>query len=165
MKKIPHDTLVLARREAIIPARKVNPRTEEVFRMAAHLIAHRRSGQCPAQAWGELRQVLDEAMTDGDWTVMDDLAKAWQNVKLSAWVFSSNMPDGTTVPFHSMGEITNPPRAPITVAVIDAISDFQFESTRAPTRQEILDAMVATTPIDETELSRQLGRLGWSDLI
>jgi hypothetical protein len=47
--------------------------------------------------------------------------------------------------------------------MIDAIMNLQEDSRRAPTRQEILDAI--DSPIDETELSRQLTRLGWNDLI
>ncbi len=163
MKKIPHDMLVLARRDASTPARSVNKHTEEIFRLVADIVAFQKSRQNPTPAWDKLKCVLDQAMADSDYTALDDLAKAWKNTEVKAWIFSSKAADGTLTPFYTSGQIVNSPRSPITVAMIDAIMNLQEDSRRAPTRQEILDAI--DSPIDETELSRQLTRLGWNDLI
>jgi len=69
------------------------------------------------------------------------------------------------------------PRRPLTKEIIQAISVLQFDLKRAPSRPEVLDYLAIHCgdlnhegdpqgiSIDESELCRQLKRLGWQDLL
>lgn len=164
MKQIPNELLLRAEREARPPVKKSNLRTGEIFAAVAHLKAAERLQKSPEPAWKALRNILDDAAERGDYTAFDDLQKALSKLEVNTVEITISGEDGGNI---VLGKQTNPPRAPVTVGIIQAIKNLQFATSRAPTRKEIIDEFSRMDPdgIDETELSRQLTRLGWNDLI
>jgi hypothetical protein len=150
--------------------RKVTETTLAVFYAAGGIIAARRAGTDASQAWGGLREVLDEAVKSGDLTAFDEMAKAWEKFtetppeSITATV---TFPGGEPPIVITHGEWRWIPKAAVTVAMIDAIDRLQSRMNRAPDRQEILKEVGKILPggMDDTELSRQLTRLGWNDML
>ena len=70
-----------------------------------------------------------------------------------------------------VGMPKNRPRQRVTYAIVFAVDILQTVLDRPPTRAEIMDfvatheAMPENMAIDETEVSRQLTKLGWNEFI
>jgi hypothetical protein len=165
MKKISDEALELARMTAALPVRKVTETTLRVFTATADIHAAKLAGTDAGPAWALLRAVLDEAVAKGDYTAFDEASKAWEKFtpeRVEAVTATLTFPGGEPPIVISQGEF-RPTLRLVTIAMIEAIERLQDRRNRAPTRQEILDEIDET--IDETELARQLTRLGWNGLL
>jgi hypothetical protein len=165
MKRIPESLLRKVEAEAKPPVKKVGTYTAEIFAAVADIKAAEKLGKDMSPAWMRLREIIDEAASHGDATAFEDMQKALKNLNVAASHFTIR--SGEQQWEITSGRMLNPPIRPVTVALVKAIRDFQFDRNRAPDRQEILTAMnkILENGIDETELSRQLTRLGWNELI
>ena len=175
MKPIPDAILEDALSRAILPVKQFDELTLHIYQSVADLMTARQAGNDPTKEWDDLKRVLDQAVKDNEWEAFSDLAKAWNKLKIETSSFTNNGVKST----H--GKVMNPPRAPVTAALIRAImylqeskwvayriseDEFEFIYEGYVTRKEILDEMaIDGMAIDESELSRQLTRLEWNNLI
>jgi hypothetical protein len=165
MKKIPEDMLRAAEEDAAAPVKKVSKFTGRIFSIVADLKAAEKLGMPIEPAWQSLREVLDEAASEGEFAAFDDQQKALASLNVGAAHIS--VTSGKNRWDFAQGFSKNKARSPKTMAFIQAIRNLQGGKNRAPTRQEILDEMsrMLVDGVDDTEVSRQLTRLGWNDLI
>ena len=169
MKKIPDKILEEAYLHSVVKPKTPGGYTGRIAKAVAVLHACRELETTPDGAWRGLRAVLDDAMTAGDWSSMDDLAKLWtgQSTKvMRVEIRTSAHPEPRTV---AAGGPKDSGQRPIMKMLVTAIRNLQRGKNRAPTRQEILEEMSklgdGKRGIDDAELSRQLNRLGWSEMI
>jgi len=162
MKPIPDKILDEALALAATPAKRLQDYTAPIYHAVADLKAAKRTKADATDAWEWLKSVLDDAVQENQLGVFDDLAKAWEKVEVES--ISITLTEGKTVHKITQGEITNSPRQPIACAMIQAIRNIQ--KGRAPTRQEIVSEMAKRgTAIDDSELCKQLKKLGWQGMI
>lgn len=170
MKPIPEKDLAKAELDVSIPVKKnkLGTYTASIAQAVANFKAAERYGNemVLAERWNEINNLINEAVMAGDTSALDDLAKFRNPLKpLSSESFRLKLKDGKNLIDISWGEITSPARQPVTVIMIESIRSIQNRINRAPTRREIADEMAERIAIDDTEISRQLTRLGWNDLI
>ena len=73
------------------------------------------------------------------------------------------IPDSILDEAYALASI--PVKKPVTLAMVQAIRNIQGKVQRAPTRREILSELEKASAIDDTELCRQLVKLGWQEMI
>jgi len=168
MKKIPREILERAHAAAATPRKTLHKHTPAISEATKELRAAIRHNRDQHEAWNKLRVILDKAAAACEWSAIDDFAALWKSMAVSSTVFSLTLGKGDEQKLVS-SRISNPPQRRITLVLIEAINSLQFgiESlNRAPSRQEILKEMERHgCALDDTELSRQLGRLGWQEMI
>jgi hypothetical protein len=165
MKPIPESDLRAAELEASPPVKQVHKYTAAIFSIVADMKAAKKIGMPLKHGWQRLRDVLDAAMEEDDATALDDLKKALANLEVGSARIT--VTSGKHKWEWAEGHAKNKPIAPVTMAFIQAIRNIQGRSNRAPTRQEILDEinLILVDGVDETEVSRQISRLAWNDII
>lgn len=165
MRPIPRELLDAAEAAASVPVKKIGTHTAEIFAAVADIKAAEKLGEDMVPAWQRLRETVDRAAAAGDAAALDDMQKALKNLRVAST--HVQIKTGNKELEITTGRMLNAPLRPVTLALVKAIRDFQFDRDRAPDRQEILDGMAKLLPegIDESELSRQLTRLGWNHLI
>ncbi len=156
MKKIPADLLNEADMAASIPVKKVGAETSNVYDAVCGIRAARQLKKKAGQPWKQLRDILDSAVESGNFSAFDDFAKAWERMDVSAFSLGK----------HFVGFPSSKPREPVTRNIVSAVRGLQFVNGRAPTRGEILDKLAELgCAIDEAQLSRQLKKMRWQNLI
>lgn len=156
MKKIPADLLNETDMAASIPVKKVGPESSNVYDAVCGIRGAQQLKRKADQPWKKLRDILDRAVESGDFSAFDDFAKAWEKMDVEAFLLGE----------HWVAFPSSKPREPVTRNIVSAVSVLQFFNGRAPTRGEILDKLGELgCAIDEAQLSRQLKKMGWQNLI
>lgn len=121
-----------------------------------------------SQDWKNVYDYITSAIAKGDFSVMDEFAKAWLAWEIRPDIVAAN--DDFSLTIHSGETVTNKKLSPVALSVIEAIMTLQRSPDspdRAPSFQEIQAEVgkVVASGIDETELSRQLRKLGLQNLV
>ncbi len=167
---IPREAIWQAIDAAEIPAKKITPTTTSVYQAVGYLKELRQTkdlGPKTERAWVDLVEILGGAITNLDFSAFDEFANAWQKLEVNVETYDPK-DGGRLIHKH---QIKNSPRQSVTKAVALAVLYFQGWYERTPTRQEIMSFMAThedaevNRALDDSELCRQLKKLGWQDLI
>jgi hypothetical protein len=150
-----HDDEILARLlECEAPFKAVSKSTASAMLAVGvikNIISWKTERRGIPRAWQQMKDLMDTAILEGTTEVFDAFARAW------------------TAPITKIEDVIfigASPRAPIAVEIVSFIMLFQVINDRPPTRPEILDSMAkGDCPIDDSELCRQLKKLGWQKRI
>lgn len=165
---IPKNKLFLAYAEAALPVKKITRDSVALWEAVANLKIAGKSGVNVDDAKVALQRAMIDALDGTDHqTVMDEIAKAQTKSEVKVDRVFTVTREGRTVAKFARGSLLNKPRSPITMAIVETVLNIQGRTERAPTRQEIIKALetIKDGGIDDSELSRQLTRLGWNDLL
>jgi hypothetical protein len=167
MKKIPNELLWQACAEAAVPVKKLTAQSVDVWRAVADLKAALQNRHGEKEAFKRLQTVMGDAFADGAHKVLEEVAKAQEKSMVRTTRAWSIRQEGREEIEITRGTLTNAPRARVTLAIAQAILQLQDSTERAPTRREILDVAGKSLEngLDETELSSQLTKLGWNDML
>jgi hypothetical protein len=168
--KIPDDEIQKKAIEAELPLKTVEEYHSELYALVLLLktgIKNKKAEQT-LYAWNTLKGAIESSMKDDSTVIFDVFAEAWLKMELKQgfathWEASINDVVQDTEPSF----VWEPrKKAPITYDIITMIWYYQEQHDRPPTRAEILDMMAqGEFPIDDSELCRQLKKLGWQKLI
>jgi hypothetical protein len=132
-------------------------------------------------AWGELREILDQAVAKGDQKPFEQFSKAWQKAdirKSARRKIKPKDPKNRTKHRLELAEKieallpnipANKPNTPLSIIILDIIASLQRKlKTRAPTFNEILAQSVKLKGMEEKgginrkEADRQIKKMGIS---
>lgn len=165
VQKISDGMICAALKSIHIPAKKITPTTMAVYTLVKRLKcaeAGKWTDETVTESFDALKEILDASIRAGDFTAFNEFAKFWKEITVKPVFMSKSAPQAIACAVKP-----GKPLREIASAIVEAVAVFQSHNDRAPTRPEIMEYLEKTLPkgIDDTELSRQLKRLGWQELI
>jgi hypothetical protein len=120
-------------------------------------------------AWQRIREALDKAMDDRDFSVIEQFVEAWTKTGGTSRVIQVTINDprrGEPIKGNAIGYPSHNPRKRNAADVIDAIQQIQYREGRAPLRREIMEWLGEhRNGMDDAELSKVLKDLDLRDRV
>lgn len=160
-QKIPSVVLDSINAHANVPFKQVNAFTVRICDAVESIKGAKAIGTDASRGWNELKRIIDDAVGQGDFSAFDDMAKAWESLEVKTGKIILSGASVRTVTGRK-----NLPRAKTPRLIATALDLLQDQLGRIPTRRELLDfmasnpAMPENIAMDDSELSRQLKKLG-----